>query len=95
MRCGVSPAKAGTPYAVHSFAYEKSGLERFNNNCSHCVGVWQALVMRATSPDLRERILAAYDNEEGTRPEIAHRFRVSLGLVKKLLSNAVTPVILP
>ncbi|HEY1173344.1 MAG TPA: hypothetical protein VGH19_18390 [Verrucomicrobiae bacterium] len=41
--------------------------------------------MRTTSVDLRERILAAYDDEEGTRPEIAHRFRVSLGLVKKLL----------
>jgi len=43
--------------------------------------------MRTTSVDLRERILAAYDNEEGTRPEIAHRFRVSLGLVKKLLQQ--------
>jgi transposase len=43
--------------------------------------------MRTTSLDLRERILAAYDNEEGTRPEIAHRFRVSLGLVKKLLQQ--------
>jgi transposase len=43
--------------------------------------------MRTTSLDLRERILSAYDNEEGTRPEIAHRFRVSLGLVKKLLQQ--------
>jgi transposase len=43
--------------------------------------------MRTTSLDLRERILAAYDHEEGTRPEIAHRFRVSLGLVKKLLQQ--------
>ncbi len=43
--------------------------------------------MRTTSVDLRERILAAYDNHEGTRPEIAHRFRVSLGLVKKLLQQ--------
>lgn len=43
--------------------------------------------MRTTSLDLRERILAAYDNEEGTRPEIAHRFKVSLGLVKKLLQQ--------
>jgi len=43
--------------------------------------------MRTTSLDLRERILAAYDNDEGTRPEIAHRFRVSLGLVKKLLQQ--------
>ena|ERR1700685_1407411 len=43
--------------------------------------------MRTLSLDLRERILAAYDNEEGTRPEIAHRFRVSLGLVKKLLQQ--------
>jgi transposase len=43
--------------------------------------------MRTASLALRERILAAYDNEEGTRPEIAHRFRVSLGLVKKLLQQ--------
>jgi transposase len=43
--------------------------------------------MRTTSLDLRERILVAYDHEEGTRPEIAHRFRVSLGLVKKLLQQ--------
>src|SRR5690242_16697909 len=43
--------------------------------------------MRTTSLDLRERILAAYDNDEGTRAEIAHRFRVSLGLVKKLLQQ--------
>jgi transposase len=43
--------------------------------------------MRTLSLDLRERILAAYDNEEGTRAEIAHRFRVSLGMVKKLLQQ--------
>ena len=43
--------------------------------------------MRTTSLDLRERILASYDNQEGTRAEIAHRFRVSLGLVKKLLQQ--------
>jgi transposase len=35
--------------------------------------------------DLRERILTAYDQKEGTREEIAHRFKVSLGMVKKLL----------
>jgi transposase len=43
--------------------------------------------MRTTSLDLRERILAAYDSEEGSRAEIAHRFRVSLGMVKKLLQQ--------
>jgi transposase len=44
--------------------------------------------MRKTvSLDLRERILASYDNDEGTRPEIARRFRVSLGMVKKLLQQ--------
>ena len=37
--------------------------------------------MRTISLDLRERILAAYDNDEGTREAIARRFRVSLGLV--------------
>ena len=43
--------------------------------------------MRTTSLDLRERILAAYDHDAGTRAETAHRFRVSLGLVKKLLQQ--------
>ena len=43
--------------------------------------------MRTSSLDLRERILASYDHNEGTRVEIAHRFRVSLGLVKKLLQQ--------
>jgi transposase len=43
--------------------------------------------MRTTSLDLRERILAAYDNQEGSRADIAHRFRVSLGMVKKLLQQ--------
>lgn len=39
------------------------------------------------SVDLRERILAAYDEKEGTREEVAKRFRVSLGMVKKLLQQ--------
>jgi transposase len=43
--------------------------------------------MRTISLDLRQRILSSYDNQEGTRPEIAQRFRVSLGLVKKLLQQ--------
>ena len=42
---------------------------------------------RTLSLDLRERILASYDNGEGTREGIAHRFRVSLGMVKKLLQQ--------
>lgn len=43
--------------------------------------------MRTLSLDLRERVLSSYDNDEGTRAEIAHRFRVSLGMVKKLLQQ--------
>lgn len=43
--------------------------------------------MRTLSLDLRERIVASYDHEEGTREEIAHRYRVSLGMVKKLLQQ--------
>jgi transposase len=43
--------------------------------------------MRTISLDLRERILTSYDNDEGTRQQVAHRFRVSLGLVKKLLQQ--------
>lgn len=37
--------------------------------------------------DLRERILSSYDPKEGNREGIAHRFRVFLGLVKKLLQQ--------
>ena len=43
--------------------------------------------MRTLSLDLRERILASYDHQEGTRAQIAHRYRVSLGMVKKLLQQ--------
>jgi transposase len=43
--------------------------------------------MRTLSLDLRERIVASYDNEEGSRQEIADRYRVSLGMVKKLLQQ--------
>jgi len=43
--------------------------------------------MKTISLDLRERILAAYDDDEGTREAVARRFRVSLGLVKKLLQQ--------
>lgn len=43
--------------------------------------------MRTISLDLRERILTSYDHQEGTREEIACRFRVSLGMVKKLLQQ--------
>ena len=39
------------------------------------------------SLDLRERIVAAYDAKEGTREEVAKRFKVSLGMVKKLLAQ--------
>jgi transposase len=42
---------------------------------------------RTISLDLRERILAAYDGDEGTREDIGRRFRVSLGMVKKLLQQ--------
>src|SRR5438552_2354193 len=43
--------------------------------------------MRTLSLDLRERILASYDNADGTRDQIATRYRVSLGMVKKLLQQ--------
>jgi len=43
--------------------------------------------MRTLSLDLRERILSSYDQEEGTREQIAVRYRVSLGMVKKLLQQ--------
>jgi len=43
--------------------------------------------MKTLSLDLRERILASYDAGKGTRQEIAARYDVSLGMVKKLLSQ--------
>ena len=42
---------------------------------------------KTTSLDLRERILATYDEDKGTREDVARRFRVSLGMVKKLLQQ--------
>jgi transposase len=43
--------------------------------------------MKTLSVDLRERIMACYDAHEGTRQTIADRFRVSPGMVKKLLQQ--------
>ena len=43
--------------------------------------------MKALSIDLRERILATYDKENATREDVARRFRVSLGMVKKLIQQ--------
>jgi len=43
--------------------------------------------MKTLSLDLRERILASYDGQEGCRQAIADRYRVSLGMVKKLLQQ--------
>ena len=41
--------------------------------------------MSTTSLDLRQRIVVSYDQGEGTREDIAKRYRVSLGMVAKLL----------
>lgn len=46
--------------------------------------------MRAYSLDLRQRILDAYRAGEGTQPELAQRFRVSLSFVEKLLHQQRT-----
>lgn len=43
--------------------------------------------MATLSKDLRERIVSAYDNGDGTRQQIAERYNVSLGMVKKLLQQ--------
>lgn len=42
---------------------------------------------KTISLDLRERILATYDEGKVTREQVARRFRVSLGMVKKLLQQ--------
>lgn len=43
--------------------------------------------MKTISLDLRERILATYDQGQETRETVARRFRVSVGMVKKLLQQ--------
>jgi transposase len=43
--------------------------------------------MKTLSLDLRERVVAAYDTGDVTREDVAARFRVSLGMVKKLLQQ--------
>lgn len=43
--------------------------------------------MATLSKDLRERIVAAYDQGGATRQQIAERYNVSLGMVKKLLQQ--------
>ena len=43
--------------------------------------------MKTLSLDLRDRIVAAYDIGDATREQIAERFMVSLGMVKKLLAQ--------
>ena len=41
--------------------------------------------MATISLDLRQRIISSYDQGAGTREDLAKRYRVSLGLVAKLL----------
>ncbi len=43
--------------------------------------------MKTLSLDLRQRVVAAYDMGKATRQAVADRFRVSLGMVKKLLQQ--------
>lgn len=43
--------------------------------------------MATISLDLRQRILKAYDRGDVTREQVASRFEVSLGMVKKLLQQ--------
>lgn len=43
--------------------------------------------MGTLSTDLRKRIVDAYDRGDGTREQIAQRYDVSLGMVKKLLQQ--------
>jgi transposase len=43
--------------------------------------------VKTLSLDLRQRILKAYDRQDSTRNQVARRFDVSVGMVKKLLSQ--------
>jgi transposase len=42
---------------------------------------------KVLSMDLRQRILKAYDRGQSTREEVAARYEVSLGMVKKLIQQ--------
>lgn len=41
--------------------------------------------MKTYSLDLRQRVVDAWDNKNGTQPELAQRFKVSLAWIKKVL----------
>jgi transposase len=43
--------------------------------------------MAIVSVDLRQRILKAYDRGDTTHEQVASRFEVSLGMVKKLIQQ--------
>ena len=43
--------------------------------------------MTTISMDLRQRILKAYDRGDTTREQVARRFEVSVGMVKKLIQQ--------
>ena len=43
--------------------------------------------MKAYSIDLRQKIVEADHNQEGSYRQLAHRFRVSLSFVKRLLKR--------
>jgi transposase len=43
--------------------------------------------MRSYSEDIRVRVINAYQNKEGSQRQIAERFNVSLGFVRKLLKQ--------
>jgi transposase len=43
--------------------------------------------MATISMDLRKRILKAYDRGDASREQVARRFEVSLGMVKKLIQQ--------
>ena len=43
--------------------------------------------MATLALDLRQRLLKAYDRGDATREQIARRFEVSLGMVKKLIQQ--------
>lgn len=43
--------------------------------------------MKTAPLNLRKQILDAYDSGEGTQVEVARQFKVSLGLVKKLINQ--------
>jgi hypothetical protein len=65
----------------------RTNLEKSSNSAAIAASAVSLGGMKTVPVDWRARILAAYDAGDATREMVAARFRVSLGMVKKLLQQ--------